>query len=92
MFWRLLPILRLLEAGSRGIKPCGIADPETGGLVIQDKDGPRPNPLLRVVRSAGDTMLQLAREFGLSPIARARLASAGFEPPPRDGKFDGLIA
>jgi P27 family predicted phage terminase small subunit len=71
---------------------AAIADPETGGLVIQDKDGPRPNPLLRVVRSAGDTMLQLAREFGLSPIARARLASAGFEPPPRDGKFDGLIA
>jgi P27 family predicted phage terminase small subunit len=67
-------------------------DLETRGLVIQDKDGRRPNPLLRVVRSAGDTMLQLAREFGLTPIARARLAGAGFEPPPRGGKFDGLIA
>ena len=71
---------------------AALADPETGGLVIQGKDGPRPNPLLRVVRSAGDTMLQLAREFGLTPIARARLAGAGFEPPPKDSKFDGLLA
>jgi phage terminase small subunit len=47
---------------------------------------------LRVVRSTGDIMLQLAREFGLTPIARARLASAGFEPPPKDSKFGGLLA
>ena len=67
-------------------------DPGTRGLVVQHKDGPRPNPLLRVVRSAGDSMLHLAREFGLTPIARARLAGAGFEPPPGGGKFDGLIA
>jgi len=71
---------------------AAIADPETGGLIINDKDGPRPNPLLRVVRGTGDTMLQLAREFGLTPIARARLAGAGFEPPPKDSKFGGLLA
>jgi P27 family predicted phage terminase small subunit len=78
-----------------GVEACNqaaSADPKTRGLVVRDKNGnARPNPLLRAVRNAGDTMLQLAREFGLTPIARARLASAGFTPPNPATKFAGLI-
>src|SRR5262245_60998872 len=67
-------------------------DPVTKGLLIKDRDGDaRVNPLLRVVRHAAEAMLQHAAQFGLTPIARARIAAAGFDPPPRGGKFDGLI-
>jgi P27 family predicted phage terminase small subunit len=68
---------------------AGVSDP----LVVEDADGtPHQNPLVKVIRSAGASMLTLAREFGLTPIARARLAQAGFTPPPNGGKFVGLIA
>ena len=66
-------------------------DPLMHGLLIEDRNGARPNPLLRVVRAAADTMLRTAAEFGLTPIARARIAGAGFEPPRGPGKFDGLL-
>jgi hypothetical protein len=33
-----------------------------------------------------------AGEFGLTPVARARLGAAGWNPPKRPGKFDGYIA
>jgi hypothetical protein len=36
-------------------------------------------------------MLHLATEFGLTAYARARIASAGFDPPRPPGKFDGLL-
>ena len=68
-------------------------DPVMHGLLIKDRDGEaRQNPLVRVVRNAGETMLRYAAEFGLTPVARARIASAGFEPPSGPGKFDGLLA
>jgi P27 family predicted phage terminase small subunit len=68
-------------------------DPVTGGLLIKDQRGDaRVNPMTRVVRGAAETMMHLASQFGLTPIARARIASAGFEPAPGGGKFDGLIA
>jgi P27 family predicted phage terminase small subunit len=67
-------------------------DPVMRGLLIKDRDGEaRQNPLLRVVRAAADTMLKCAAEFGLTPTARARIASAGFEPPGGPSKFDGLL-
>jgi hypothetical protein len=38
-------------------------------------------------------MLRYAAEFGLTPAARARIASAGFEPPPGGpNKFGDLLA
>ena len=67
-------------------------DPVMAGLLIKDRDAPRQNPLVRIVRNAGDHMLRCAAEFGLTPIARARIASAGFNPPGPPGKFDGLLA
>jgi P27 family predicted phage terminase small subunit len=68
-------------------------DPVMRGLLIKDRDGDaRQNPMLRVVRGAAETMVRLAAEFGLTPIARARIASAGFDSPGDPGKFDGLIS
>ena len=66
-------------------------DPVMAGLLIKDRDGPRQNPLVRIVRAAGDSMLNCAAQFGLTPIARARIASAGFDPPRSVSKFDGLL-
>ena len=36
-------------------------------------------------------MLRFAGEFGLTPVARSRIA-AGVYAPPNPGKFDGLLA
>jgi P27 family predicted phage terminase small subunit len=69
----------------------GAKDPVTAGLLIKDRDGPRQNPLVRIVRNAAAHMVHCASQFGLGPIARARIASAGFDPPPSGGKFSGLL-
>jgi P27 family predicted phage terminase small subunit len=69
-------------------------DPVMAGLLIKDRDGEaRQNPLVRIVRNAGEHMVRCAAEFGLTPTARARIASAGgVDPPPSGGgKFDGLL-
>jgi phage terminase small subunit len=37
-------------------------------------------------------MIRFAGEFGLTPVARARLAAGRLGQPPSGGKFDGLLA
>jgi P27 family predicted phage terminase small subunit len=67
-------------------------DQTTSGLLIRGVDGtPRQNPLMRAAAHAASDMLRYAGEFGLTAVARTRLAGAGFKPP-IGGKFDGLIA
>jgi len=44
-----------------------------------------------VAADAAEDMLRFAGEFGLTPVARTRLASGGYAPPPGRGKFDGLL-
>jgi P27 family predicted phage terminase small subunit len=64
----------------------------TAGLLIRTKDGNlRRNPVIKIANDAALNMLRFASEFGLSPVARARLGAAGWEPTGR-GKFDGFIA
>jgi len=64
-------------------------DPETGALTIRSAAGNRMfNPLLQVARGAASDMLKFAAEFGLSPVARTRVAG-GISTP--GGKFDGLL-
>ena len=46
------------------------------------------NPLIGVAYKAALLADWFGSNFGLSPAARARLAS---DPPPKHGKFDGLI-
>jgi P27 family predicted phage terminase small subunit len=68
-------------------------DPVTGGLLVKGSSGDAiVNPLVRLSRQAADNMVTFAGHFGLSPAARARIASGiGYEPPD-GGKFDGLLA
>jgi P27 family predicted phage terminase small subunit len=70
-------------------------DELTGALLIKDRDGQaRTNPLVRVARDAADAMLRFAGEFGMTPVARSRLAAGiGGQPPGGPGsKFHGLLS
>jgi P27 family predicted phage terminase small subunit len=69
------------------------SNPVTSGLLIKTAAGdPRRNPIIKVARDAAADMLRFAGEFGLTPVARARLGAAGWEPTGGRGKFDGYIA
>jgi len=46
----------------------------------------------RVAREAAADMVRYASEFGMTPVARARLAAGPHGEPPGGGKFDGLLA
>jgi P27 family predicted phage terminase small subunit len=67
-------------------------DATTHGLLVKRQDGNAArNPLVQIAANAAADMVRYAGEFGLTPVARARVASGGgYEPPP--GKFDGLLA
>jgi P27 family predicted phage terminase small subunit len=66
-------------------------DPVMHGLIIKSADGnPRRNPLVRVAADAAADMVSYASEFGLSPVARSRLA-AGVGGQPSPSKFGGLL-
>jgi P27 family predicted phage terminase small subunit len=68
------------------------ADPETHALLVKAADGnPRANPLVAVASRAADSMMRVAAEFGMTPVARARLAAGPNGQPPGSGKFTGLI-
>lgn len=65
-------------------------DPAMSGLLVKSVDGNvRINPLVVMSRKAAEDMLRFAGEFGMTPVARSRLAAGvGTE---SFGKFDGLI-
>jgi P27 family predicted phage terminase small subunit len=45
-------------------------------MPVKTVDGnPRRNPLVKIAADAAEDMLRFAGEFGLTPIARTRLAS-----------------
>jgi P27 family predicted phage terminase small subunit len=68
-------------------------DPVAHALLIKSTDGnARRNPLVKISSDAADDMLRVAGEFGLTPVARSRLAGGiGGQPPTGPGKFDGLL-
>jgi P27 family predicted phage terminase small subunit len=56
-------------------------DPNMAGLLIKTTDGnPRRNPLVKIASDAAEDMLTFAGQFGLTPVARSRLAAGGWEP------------
>jgi hypothetical protein len=60
-------------------------------LLIKTTDGnAKRNPLVQIAADAAQDMLAYAGHFGLTPVARTRLAAGGFGPS-SPGKFDGLI-
>jgi P27 family predicted phage terminase small subunit len=63
------------------------------GLLVKTTDGnARRNPLVKIASDAAEDMLRFANEFGLTPVARARLAAGGYAQPSPPSKFDGLLA
>ena len=67
-------------------------DELTKGLLIKWADGnARRNPPATIAADAADATLSFAGHFGLTPVARSRLA-AGIGRQPGPGKFDGLLA
>jgi P27 family predicted phage terminase small subunit len=66
-------------------------DPIMHGMIIKTKYGEAAmNPLVSIARKHAGDVIRYAAEFGLTPVARARLA-AGCYAPPKPGKFDGLL-
>jgi P27 family predicted phage terminase small subunit len=66
-------------------------DENMHGLLVKTTDGnARRNPLVKIAADAAEDMLRFAGEFGLTPVARTRLASAGYGPS-TPSKFDGLL-
>jgi P27 family predicted phage terminase small subunit len=67
-------------------------DQVTGGLIVKAADGnTRRNPLVKIASDAAADMLRYAGEFGLTPVARSRIAVGVYGQPPGGGKFDGLL-
>ena len=69
----------------------GKRDPVMHGLLMKSRDGnARRNPLIKVSADAADAMVRYAGLFGITPVARSRIA-AGVHAQPGSSKFDGLI-
>src|ERR1700736_878819 len=61
------------------------------GLLIKTTDGnAKRNPLVKIAADAAQDMLAYAGHFGLTPVARTRLAAGGYAQPSPPSKFDGL--
>jgi P27 family predicted phage terminase small subunit len=61
------------------------------GLLDRTQEGnTRRHPLIKVIADAASDMLRYAGEFGLTPVARTRIAKGTQQPAP--SKFDGLLA
>jgi P27 family predicted phage terminase small subunit len=50
----------------------------------------RRHPLIKVIADAASDMVKFSGEFGLTPVARTRIAKGIHQQPP--SKFDGLLA
>jgi P27 family predicted phage terminase small subunit len=68
-------------------------DPDTGALIIKNQVGhPQRNPLVKIAADAAADMLRYANEYGLTPVARSRLAAGVGAQPSGGSKFGDLIA
>jgi P27 family predicted phage terminase small subunit len=66
------------------------ASEELESLTVETRAGDlRRHPLIKVIADAASDMVRYAGEFGLTPVARTRIAQ-GLKPPP--SKFVGLLA
>jgi P27 family predicted phage terminase small subunit len=66
-------------------------DATTRGLLVKRQDGNAArNPLVQIAANAAADMVRYAGEFGLTPVARSRIAAGVYEQP--KAKFDGLLA
>jgi len=74
----------------RAIATMAANDQLTRGLMIKTTNGNAvQNPLVGTSNKAASDMVRFAGEFGLTPVARARLAVSAVAP--HKSKFDGLV-
>jgi P27 family predicted phage terminase small subunit len=74
-------------------KAMAARDTVTAGMLIKMAgSGAAQNPLLGVARRAAGDMVRYASEFGMTPVARARISAGVWHTPPSRGEFDGLLA
>jgi P27 family predicted phage terminase small subunit len=67
------------------------ASKELQSLTVETQAGDlRRHPLIKVIADAAADMVRFSGEFGLTPVARTRIAK-GIQQPARN-KFDGLLA
>ena len=67
-------------------------DAVTRGLLVKTVRGDaRRNPLVKIAADAATDMIRFAGEFGLTTVARSRIAAGVGGQPPGGGKFDGLL-
>jgi len=71
-----------------------VNDGVMNGFIIRRRNGEAgPNPLVGAARRAAHEMLRFAGEFGMTPVARARIAMGlGSEDDRRRSKFGDLLA
>lgn len=75
----------------RAIAQMAKNDLLTGALMIKTSNGNAiQNPLVGTANKAASDMVRFANEFGLTPVARTRIAANRMAKPA--SKFDGLIA
>jgi P27 family predicted phage terminase small subunit len=83
--------LRALAIAELVLRDMAQRDPVTHGLLIRTTEGnPRRNPLVKIAADSAGDMIRFAGEFGMTPVARSRIA-AGVGPQPPD-KFGDLLA
>jgi P27 family predicted phage terminase small subunit len=100
-WWRVAPelhVLGLLSSldGSCLAAYCASyamwrqASEELEALTFEAQNGdPRRSPLIKIIHDAASDMVRYAGEFGLSPVARTRIAQG--IGPKEPSKFAGLI-
>jgi P27 family predicted phage terminase small subunit len=67
------------------------ASEEPESLTVETRAGDlRRHSLIKVIADSASNMVRFSGEFGLTPVARARIAK-GIDQPARS-KFDGLLA
>ena len=65
--------------------------PGKRSLRVETKAGDlRRHPLIKVIVDAASDMVRFSGDFGLTPVARTRIAKGIQQPAPN--KFDGLLA
>jgi len=79
-------------AAEEALAKMANGDALTGALMIRNTSGgPQANPLVKIAANAARDMVKYASEFGLTPVARARIAAAA-DPDKPASKFAGLLA
>jgi P27 family predicted phage terminase small subunit len=80
------------RSATERLNEMAATDPVMAALIVKTRNGGVvQNPLVLTARQCANDMVSYASHFGLTPAARARIASAGFDPPSGPNKFDGLL-